>query len=51
MQNLLMLSRRHRLTAYDASYLELAIRDNLPLATLDGDLARAARAENIALLS
>ena len=36
------LSRRHRLSAYDASYLELALRLQFPLATLDADLRRAA---------
>jgi predicted nucleic acid-binding protein len=36
------LAERHRLSAYDASYLELAARRDLPLATLDRDLARAA---------
>lgn len=33
----------YRLTGYDAVYLELALRKNLPLATLDEDLARACR--------
>jgi predicted nucleic acid-binding protein len=47
---LLNLARQHRLTVYDASYLELARRDRLPLATLDTDLARAARAEDLALI-
>ncbi len=47
---LLALGRRLRLTVYDASYLELARRDGLPLATLDGDLIRAARAERLTLL-
>jgi predicted nucleic acid-binding protein len=47
---LLRLARRHRLTAYDASYLELARRDALPLATLDVDLTRAAHAEGLSLL-
>jgi predicted nucleic acid-binding protein len=47
---LLRLARRHGLTAYDASYLELARRDALPLATLDADLTRAARAEGLSLL-
>ena len=32
---------RYRLTGYDAVYLELALRRNLPLATLDAELARA----------
>jgi len=47
---LLRLVRRHGLTAYDAAYLELAMRRNLPLATLDSELCKAARAENIWLL-
>lgn len=34
----------HRLTLYDAAYLELAMRRRLPIATLDKDLANAARA-------
>ncbi len=36
------LARRHSLTAYDASYLELALREGLPLATLDESLRSAA---------
>lgn len=39
----LHLARRYRLSAYDASYLELALREGLPLATLDGDLQKAAK--------
>jgi predicted nucleic acid-binding protein len=42
---LMDLARRHRLTAYDAAYLELALRKGLPLATLDAALATAAKAE------
>jgi predicted nucleic acid-binding protein len=38
------LARAHRLSVYDAAYLELAGRRGLPLATLDGPLAAAARA-------
>jgi predicted nucleic acid-binding protein len=41
--DVLNLARRHRLSSYDASYLELALRTGLPLATLDADLAKAAR--------
>jgi predicted nucleic acid-binding protein len=44
----LELARRHALTAYDALYLELALRRRLPLATLDTALAAAARAEGVA---
>ena len=32
----------HRVSAYDAAYLELALRRDIPLATLDQDLRRAA---------
>jgi predicted nucleic acid-binding protein len=39
----LQLARRHKLSAYDASYLELAVRRGFPLATLDEDLQRAAK--------
>ena len=42
-------AQRHRLTLYDAAYLELAFRRALPLATLDADLARAAKREGVAL--
>ena len=43
----LNLSRRYRLSAYDAAYLELALRTGLPLATLDADLARAATSAGV----
>ena len=39
----LQLARRYKLSAYDASYLELALRTGLPLATLDDDLQKAAK--------
>lgn len=39
-----------RLTAYDAAYLELAMRENQALATVDEDLRRAAIAENVPTL-
>lgn len=38
------LAARHALTAYDAAYLELALRRRLPLATQDGALQKAAQA-------
>jgi predicted nucleic acid-binding protein len=47
----LRLARTHRLSVYDAAYLELARREGLPLATLDADLRRAAAKEGVALLS
>ena len=46
----LTLARRHGLTVYDASYLELAARHAAPLATLDGRLAEAARRESVSLI-
>ena len=48
--HVLTLARRHRLTVYDAAYLELAAREALPLATLDAQLATAAQAEQVALI-
>lgn len=47
----LRLAERHRLTLYDAAYLELAKRRDLPLATVDIDLRAAASVENIRLLA
>jgi predicted nucleic acid-binding protein len=44
------LARRHRLTVYDAAYLELALREVVPLATLDQALAAAAQAEGVSLV-
>lgn len=44
------LATRHRLSFYDATYLELALREKIPLATLDGALARAAATEGVALV-
>ena len=48
---ILRLARTHRLSVYDAAYLELAQREGLPLATLDADLRKAAAAERVALLA
>ncbi len=47
--DLLHLAREHKLTAYDAAYLELALRLDLPLATVDGHLTTAAEAEGVTL--
>jgi len=44
------LAQRHALSAYDAAYLELAERRGLRLATLDGELSRAARRAGVPLL-
>ena len=45
-----LLCRKHRLTAYDAAYLELALRGGRLLATVDEDLRQAALAENVIVL-
>jgi predicted nucleic acid-binding protein len=44
------LAREHRLTAYDAAYLELAMRLALPLATGDRSLGAAAERAGVVLL-
>lgn len=44
-----VLALRHQLTLYDAAYLELAVRQRVPLATFDRALVRAARAEGVAV--
>jgi predicted nucleic acid-binding protein len=48
--HLLALCRTHRLTSYDAIYLDLAVRRNLPLATLDDDLRKSAKKLGVYLL-
>jgi predicted nucleic acid-binding protein len=50
LSSVLELSRRQQLSAYDASYLELAMRRGVPLATKDNDLARAANHMGVILL-
>lgn len=45
------LARTYQLSAYDAAYLELAIRRGLPLACLDGKLKAAASVAGVALYS
>lgn len=47
----LRLSRQHKLTVYDAAYLELAKRLGQALATFDGPLAGAASAEGTELVA
>ena len=44
------LARIHRLSFYDATYLKLATRRDIPLATLDSALDRAASAEGLPAL-
>jgi predicted nucleic acid-binding protein len=49
-KRVLALGEKHGLTVYDAAYLELAHRRQLPLGTLDTDLHKAAKAEGVAVL-
>ena len=44
------LAQTHQLTAYDAAYLALALRFQLPLATLDKELIAAANAAGVRLI-
>jgi predicted nucleic acid-binding protein len=48
--DVVQVATKHKLTIYDAAYLELAERVGLPLATLDGDLRKAARAKGAPLV-
>ena len=45
-----ILAQKHQLTLYDATYLELAKRLGLPLATFDVELRKAAQAEKVELM-
>ena len=49
-QATVQLADTHHLSVYDASYLELAQRSKLPLATLDKSLARAAISAGVEVL-
>jgi predicted nucleic acid-binding protein len=43
------LAQEHGLTVYDAAYLGLAIQERVPLASLDGQLVRAAQKVGVPL--
>ena len=49
-QTVMALARKHGLTAYDATYLETALRRGDTLATFDHSLAEAANREHIAVI-
>jgi len=51
MGQILSLAREHRLSTYDASYLDLAMREGVPIATLDQRLRRAVKNCRVELLS
>jgi predicted nucleic acid-binding protein len=48
MKDIIGLARAHDLSSYDASYLDLAMKKGLPLATLDKKLRKAAKSVNVA---
>ncbi len=50
LEDTLNLAKKYDLTTYDASYLELAMRRDLPLATLDSKLRQAGVSAKITLL-
>ncbi len=45
--NVLPLAREYDLSAYDAAYLDVAVRHGAPLATLDAALQKACRAAGV----
>jgi predicted nucleic acid-binding protein len=49
-QTILPLAREHRLSGYDAAYLELAKREGMGLATLDQDLRAAGQTLGVPLV-
>jgi predicted nucleic acid-binding protein len=51
MKELLALGRENSLSSYDAAYLEIAMRQGLPIATLDGKLLDGAKRVNVPILN
>ena len=49
LHEILQLGREHGLSAYDAAYLELAMREGVPIATQDKALLRAADAAGVVI--
>jgi predicted nucleic acid-binding protein len=45
------LAREHKLSTYDASYLDLAMKKGIPIATLDNHLITAAKRSNVSIMS
>jgi predicted nucleic acid-binding protein len=48
--SIVRISRQHQLSSYDAAYLDLALVEGLPLATLDKNLRAAAKRSGVELL-
>jgi len=51
MQDLLALGRSHNLSSYDASYIDLAMKKDCPLATVDKKLIEAAKENDVSILT
>ncbi len=49
-KDIFALARKHKLSSYDASYLDLAMRKGLPIATLDKNLLAAAKRSKVPIL-
>ena len=47
---ILALAREHKLSSYDTSYLDLAMRKGLPIATLDNNLIAAAKRSQVPIV-
>jgi predicted nucleic acid-binding protein len=50
MHEILMLAREHKLSSYDASYLDLAMRKGLSIATIDKNLVAAAKRSQVPIV-
>jgi len=50
-QDILVLARQTKLSTYDASYLDLALRHGLPIATQDTALRKAAKKSGVSAFS
>jgi predicted nucleic acid-binding protein len=50
MKEILALAREHKLSTYDASYLDLAMRKGLPIATLHNGLIAAAKRSQVPII-
>jgi predicted nucleic acid-binding protein len=50
LKEILSLAREHRISTYDSSYLDLAMKKGLPLATLDKGLRKAAKRSDVSIL-
>lgn len=51
MKEIIAVAREHQLSTYDASYLDLAMRRGLPIATLDNGLRAAAQRSRVLIVA